>query len=157
MATDEIDLTTTADQARAQLDEAAARGRQARTDAPVGARYTALLGVLVAVLLAVVALVPNGVGLAVTMCCFTAVLGALIGWQQQRFRIASRGWGRRYGWGFGLTMVLYSGGIFWQAFSFPGWLVFAPYCVLVCVPSLVAAVGMVRSASAGPTGSRVQR
>lgn len=147
MPTDDVDVTAmNPDQARAQLTEADTRGRLARTDAPVGARFTALLGVLVAAILVLVTLLRgSAVGVGVSMACYAAVLGGLIGWQRKRFRVAPRGWRRRYAWGFGLTMVLYTGGIFWEAFAFPGWSLFAPYCVLVAIPSLIAATVMVRS------------
>lgn len=152
MPTEEVDLTAmTPDQAQAQLNEASTRGKLARTDSGVGARYTAVLGVVIAALLTVVALLRgNPVGLAVSIGGYMAVIGALVGWERRRFRVAPRGWGRRYLWGFGVTMALYTGGIFWESLAFPGWGLFAPYCVLVAVPSLIAATVMVRS---GPGAS----
>lgn len=43
-----------------------------------------------------------------------------------------------------MTMALYTAGIFWESFAFPGWAIFAPFCVLVAVPGVVAAVRMLR-------------
>ena len=159
MPSDEVDLTVpTPDQAHAQLAEAGTRAKSVHTDAGVGARYTAVLGVVIAALLTVVALLRgNPIGLAISVGGYVAVLGALVGWQQKRFRVAPRGWGRRYLWGFGLTMALYSGGIFWESLAFPGWGLFAPYCVLVAVPSLIAAATMSRAARAATAAPRPRR
>ncbi|MGV8846671.1 hypothetical protein [Tessaracoccus sp.] len=86
----------------------------------------------------------NPVGFAISMVVYAAALSLLVWWQTSRFRISDRHWRRRYLVGFGLTMALYTAGIFWQSFAFPGWAIFAPFCVLVAVPGLVAAFRMLR-------------
>lgn len=133
------------EQARQQLDEADQRSRVARTDAGAGAAYTGGLAVLVAVTLAAVTFWrANPLGVVVGMGVYAVALALLVGWHSRRVRVAGRGWGRRYLLGFGSTMVLYAVGIFWEAFAFPGWAVFGPYCVLVAVPGVAAAVQMQR-------------
>lgn len=133
----------TPDQARRQLSDASNREALGRSHSRVGAVFTASLGCLVAATLAVVsALRGTPVAVAGSMAVYLAVLSALISWQQRSMRVAARGWGRSYLTGFGVTMTLYIIGIGWESFAFPGWRVFAPYCVLVAIPSLLAAVKM---------------
>lgn len=133
------------DQARQQLDEADQRSQLSRTDAGTGAAYTGGLAVLVAATLAAVTVWrTNPVGVVVGMGVYAVALALLVGWHSRKVRVAGRGWGRRYLLGFGATMVLYTVGIFWEAFAFPGWGIFAPYCVLVALPGLAAAVQMRR-------------
>jgi len=134
------------DQARQQLDEAAERAQLSRADAAIGAAFTGGIAVLVAATLtAVTHWRESPAGIAISMGIFVVALALLMGWHARRFRIADRRWRRRYLLGFGLTMALYTGGIFWEAFAFPGWAIFAPYCVLVAVPGVVAAVRMLRA------------
>lgn len=134
------------DQARQQLGEAADRAELPRTDAAVGAAYTGGIAVVVAATLAAVThWRESPAGVAISMGIFAVALALLVGWHARRFRIADRRWRRRYLLGFGLTMALYTAGIFWEAFAFPGWAVFAPFCVLVAVPGVVAAVRMLRA------------
>ncbi|MEO6882305.1 MAG: hypothetical protein ABI181_15330 [Mycobacteriaceae bacterium] len=134
------------DQARRQLDEADQRSTLAPTDTAVGATFTGGVAVLVALTLAVVTLWrDSALGLIIGMGVFAVMLALLLGWHARTVRVAPRGWGRRYLLGFGSTMVLYTVGIFWEAFAFPGWGIFAPYCVLVAIPGLVAAVQMRRA------------
>ncbi len=133
------------DQARRQLDEADQRSQLSKTDTTVGAAFTGGIAVLVAVTLTVVTLWrDSSLGLIIGMGAFAVTLALLLGWHASKVRVAPRGWGRRYLLGFGATMVLYTVGIFWEAFAFPGWGVFAPYCVLVALPGLAAAVQMRR-------------
>lgn len=135
----------TPDQARAQLAEAADRVELSRSDSRVGATFTATLAVLIAATLATVTFWRDDpVGLVASMGVYAVVLALLLWWHRSRLRVIDRKWGGRYALGFGLTMVLYSVGILWEAFAFPGWAVFAPYCVLVAVPGLVAARRMLR-------------
>lgn len=135
----------TPEQAKQRLAEADDRARLARTDARVGAAFTGGLAVLIASTLVVVTLLrDNPVGIVAAMGAYGVVLAVLILWHRGRFRISDRKWAARYAVGFGLTMVLYSGGIFWETMAFPGWAVFAPYCLLVAAPGLVAAFRMLR-------------
>lgn len=132
-------------EARRQLDEAADRADLSRTDAAVGAAFTGGVAFLVAATLAAVTLwreSPVAIGISMGLCA--AALTVLLWWQASRFRISDRRWRRRYLLGFGLTMALYTAGILWESFAFPGWGIFAPYCVLVAVPGMVAAVRMLR-------------
>ena len=135
----------TPEEAREQLMEATDRAAVSRSDAAIGATLTGGLGVLLAATLTAVTLWRgNAVGLVVSMGVYMVALALLMWWQFSRYRIHDRNWRRQYFWGFGLSVVLYSVGIFWEAFAFPGWAVFAPYCVLVAVPGLVAAARMLR-------------
>ncbi len=132
-------------QARQQLNEAADRAGLSRTDAAVGAAFTGGVAILVAATLAAVTVwreSPVGIGISMGLCATALTL--LLWWQASRFRISDRRWRRRYLLGFGLTMALYTAGIFWESSAFPGWGIFAPYCVLVAVPGTVAAVRMLR-------------
>ena len=133
------------EEARQQLLEATDRAAVSRSDAAIGAAVTGGLGVLLAVTLTAVTFWRgSAVGLIVSMGVYVVALSLLMWWQYSKFRIYDRNWRRQYLWGFGLSMVLYSVGIFWGAFAFPGWGIFAPYCVLVAVPGLVAAARMMR-------------
>ncbi len=133
------------EQARQQLDEAAQRARLSRTDAAVGAAFTGGVAVLVAATLAAVTLWrERPVGIVVSMGIFAVALALLLWWHTSRFRISDRRWARRYLLGFGLTMALYTVGIFWESFAFPGWAVFAPFCVLVALPGVAAGMRMLR-------------
>lgn len=133
------------EQARQQLDEAAQRAQLSRIDAAVGAAFTGGVAVLVAATLAAVtAWRESPVGIGISMGIYAVALALLLWWHTSRFRISDRRWRQRYLLGFGLTMTLYSGGIFWESFAFPGWVIFAPYCVLVAVPGVAAAVRMLR-------------
>lgn len=133
------------DQARQQLDEADQRSQLAQTETTASAAFTGGVAVLVAVTLTAVTLWrDNSLGLIIGMGVFAVTLALLLGWHARTVRVAPRGWGRRYLLGFGSTMVLYTAGIFWEAFAFPGWGIFAPYCVLVALPGLAAAAQMRR-------------
>lgn len=133
------------EQARQKLDEAAQRAQLSRIDAAVGAAFTGGVAVLVAATLAAVtAWRESPVGIGISMGIYAVALALLLWWHTSRFRISDRRWRQRYLLGFGLTMTLYSGGIFWESFAFPGWVIFAPYCVLVAVPGVAAAVRMLR-------------
>ncbi len=133
------------EQARQQLDEAADRAQLSRTDAVVGAAFTGGVALLVAATLAAVTFWRgNPVGFGISMGIYAVVLALLLWWHTNKFRISDRRWRRRYLVGFGLTMVLYTAGIFWGSFAFPGWAIFGPYCVLVAVPGVVAAARMLR-------------
>ncbi len=133
------------EQARQQLDEAAARAELPRTDAAVGAAFTGGVALLVAATLAAVtAWREHPAGNGVSMGVFAVALALLLWWHTSRVRISDRAWTRRYLLGFGLTMALYTGGIFWESFAFPGWAIFAPYCVLVAAPGVAAAIKMRR-------------
>lgn len=135
----------TPEQAREQLDEATDRAALSRTDARIGAAFTGGLAVLIAATLASVTVWrDNPVGVSVSMSVFAVTLALLLWWHGSRFRISDRKWTRRYALGFGLTIALYSAGIFWESFAFPGWAVFAPYCGLVAIPGIVAAIRMLR-------------
>ncbi|RMB61689.1 hypothetical protein [Tessaracoccus antarcticus] len=133
------------EEARQQLAEASDRAELSRSDAVVGAGVTGGIGILVAATLAA-ATVWRGspVGLGVSMGVYAVALALLMWWQASKFRISDRRWRRRYQWGFGLTMTLYVVGILWESFAFPGWAIFAPFCVAVAVPALVSAVKMWR-------------
>lgn len=136
----------TSEQARKQLAEAADRVRVSRTDSRVGAAFTGGLAVLIALTLATVTLLrDNPVGVAVTMGAYAVALAMLLWWHRETFRISDRKWTRRDALGFGLTIALYTAGIFWESAAFPGWAIFAPYCILVSVPGIVAAVRMLRA------------
>lgn len=133
------------EQARQQLDEADQRARLSRTDAAVGAALTSGVAILIAVTLAAVTFLrERPVGIGVSMGIFAVALAVLLRWHTNRFRISDRRWARRYLLGFGLTMALYTVGIFWESFAFPGWAVFAPFCLLVAVPGVMAAIKMLR-------------
>lgn len=133
------------EQANQQLDEAATRARLSRTDAAVGATFTGGIAVLVAATLAAVTLWRGSpVGIGISMGVYTIALALLLWWHSSKFRISDRHWRRRYLLGFGLTMALYTAGILWEALAFPGWAILAPYCVLVAVPGVAAAVRMLR-------------
>ncbi len=133
------------EQARQQLDEAADRAELSRTDAAVGALTTGGIALLVAATLAAVTFFRGSpVGFGISMGVYVVALALLMWWFIKRFRISDRRWLRRYFWGFGLTMLLYLAGILWESFAFPGWAIFAPYCVLVAVPGVVAALRMLR-------------
>lgn len=133
------------EQARQQLDEADQRARLSRTDAAVGATLTGGIAILIAATLAAVTFWRgHPVGIVVSMGVFAVAVALLMGWHTSRSRISERRWARRYLLGFGLTMVLYAGGIFWESFAFPGWVVFAPFCVLVAVPGVAAGMRMMR-------------
>ncbi len=136
----------TPEQARKQLDEAADRVKVSRTDSRVGAAFTGGLAMLIALTLATVTLLrDNPVGVLVTMGAYVVALAMLLWWHRRKFRISDRKWTRRYVLGFGLTITLYTAGILWETTAFPGWGVFAPYCVLVAAPGFVAAVRMLRA------------
>lgn len=136
----------TPEEARKQLDEAAGRVELSQTDARVGAAYTGGLAMLIALALATVTLLrDNPVGVVLAMGAYAVALAMLLWWHRSRFRISDRKWAGRYALGFGLTIALYTAGIFWETTAFPGWAVFAPYCVLVATPGLVAAVRMSRA------------
>lgn len=133
------------EQARQQLGEATDRAQLARSHAAVGAGFTGGVAIVVAATLAAVTVWRGSpVGLAISMGIYAVALALLGWWYVRNFRISDRRWRQRYLWGFGLTMLLYTVGIFWVSFAFPGWAIFAPYCVLVAVPGLVAAVRMLR-------------
>ncbi len=133
------------EQARQQLDEATDRAQLSRTDAFIGAAFTGGVALLIAATLAAVTLWrDNPVGFGISMGIYAVVLALLIWWHAKKVRISDRRWRHRYYWGFGLTISLYTVGIFWESFAFPGWAIFGPYCVLVAVPGVVAAARMLR-------------
>lgn len=135
----------TPSQARQQLDEATTRAQPSRRDTTIGAAATGGLSVVIAATLAAVTFWrDNPGGFAVSMGVF-GVSVALLTVSMLRRRVVDRGWVRRYYWGFGSTMVLYSIGIFWESFAFPGWAIFAPFCVLVAAPGVIAAVRMLKA------------
>lgn len=132
-------------QARQQLDEAAERAQLGHSDARVGALLTGGLSIVIAATLtAATRWRHSPVGLSLSLGFFLAAMGAMLGVYSMKVKVTDRRWQSRYLLGFGLTMVLYTGGIFWEAFAFPGWAIFAPYCVLVAVPGIVAAFRMLR-------------
>lgn len=132
------------DEASKRLAEANTRQRVAQTDAATGAAFTSALGILVAATLAAINVWGTGLGIALSMVAYGIALVALLWWQRSRMRVAERGWARAYGFGFGGTMALYIIGIIWSSSTFPGWAIFAPFCVLVAVPTFVSAVWMLR-------------
>lgn len=133
------------EQARQQLDEADQRARLSRTDAAVGAALTGGVAILVAATLTAVTFWrERPVGIVVSMGIFAVAVALLMGWYTSRSRISEQSWARRYLLGFGMTMALYTGGIFWESFAFPGWVVFVPFCVLVAVPGVAAGMRMLR-------------
>ncbi len=137
--------TPTPEQARRQLDEAGTRAKPSRRDAAIGAAATGGLSIVIAATLAAVTYWrENPVGFVVSMGVCAVSVALLTVWMLHR-RVVDRGWARRYYWGFGLTMVLYSVGIFWESFAFPGWPIFAPFCVLVAAPGVIAAVRMLKA------------
>lgn len=134
--------TPTPEQAREQLDEAAARATPSPRDTAIGAAVTGGLSIVIAALLAAVTFWRGSpLSLPISLGIYGLAIALLMGWLSRR-RVTDRGWARRYGWGFGMTMALYMLGIFWQALAFPGWATFAPFCVLVALPGIVAAALM---------------
>lgn len=142
---DEIANTPTPDEARQQLDELAARAVPSRRDTSIGALFTGGLSVVIAATLTAVTFWRgNPVALATSMGIYALSLALLMGWLSTR-RVTDRSWAKRYLWGFGATMLLYTIGILWGSFAFPGWAIFAPYCVLVAIPGVIAAVKMLKA------------
>lgn len=134
-----------ANQARQQLDEATTRARPSHRDTVIGAAATGGLSIVVAAALTAVTFSRgNLTALAISMVIYGLSIAILIFWLTRR-RVTDRGWVKRYIWGFGLTMLLYLAGIMWQSFAFPGWGIFAPFCVLVAAPGVIAAVRMLKA------------
>ncbi len=137
--------TPSPEQARQQLGEAATRAKPSRRDAAIGAAVTGGLSLIIAATLTAVTFWRgNPVALATSMGIYALSIALLMWWLSRR-RVTDRGWARRYLWGFGSTMVLYSVGIVWQSLAFPGWAIFAPFCLLVAVPGVVAAGKMLKA------------
>lgn len=132
-------------QARQQLDEATTRARPSHRDTVIGAAATGVLSVVVAAALTAVTFWRgNLTALAISMVIYVLAIALLVFWMSRR-RVTDRGWVKRYVWGFGVTMLLYFAGIMWQSFAFPGWGIFAPFCVLVAAPGVIAAVRMLKA------------
>jgi integral membrane sensor domain MASE1 len=131
----------TPEEARDQLATADTLATTSGADARIGAFTTAGVGVLVALMLAMSKAFAetNTVAFLIGVVVYVLAIGALSIWHARRFRVAIRGWNRRYVSSFVLTMVLYSIGILWFTSGSPSWALFAPYCVLVALPMLVAA------------------
>ena len=135
----------TANQARQQLDEATTRAKPSRRDAAIGAFATGGISIVVAATLASVTFWRGSpIALIVSMGIYALSIAFLI-WLLSRRRVTDRGWAKRYIWGFGVTMLLYLAGILWQSVAFPGWVIFAPFCVLVAAPGVIAAVRMLKA------------
>jgi len=134
----------TPEQARAHLAAAEQASVVTPADLRVHAAYLASLGVLVATTLAGIwwALSSGATALfVVVMLAYGAMLFALI-LVVRRARVIPRGFQRANGWGMGLTMGLYAVGVAWFTSRQDDPLsagVFLPYCVLVAIPSLLAA------------------
>ncbi len=137
--------TPTPERARQQLSEAGARIKPSERDTAIGAMVTGGLSIVIAATLTAVTFWRESpVALAVSMGLYVLLIAVLMAWNSRR-RVNDRGWIRRYVWGFGTTMALYMVGIFWESFAFPGWAIFAPFCVLVAAPGIVAAVRMMKA------------
>ncbi|MEO7123185.1 MAG: hypothetical protein ABI400_08740 [Lacisediminihabitans sp.] len=136
-----------------QLQAAAFGGSRgsdiSRSARRLSAFFTAILGVSVALfLLAVVYVYPTHslwLIIAVTVLYGAGIASACI-WFQRARRASSRGWARRYGVGFALTMALYAAGVAftvstdWRTAWF--WL---PYAIITATPVVVA--GMMRGSA----------
>ncbi len=137
--------TPTPDQARQQLDEATTRATPSRRDTTIGAAVTGVLSMVVAATLTAVTFWRgNLLALAISMGIYGLAIALLMWWLSRR-RVSDRGWAKRYIWGFGVTMLLFLAGIRWMSFAFPGWAIFAPFCVLVATPGVIAAVRMLKA------------
>ena len=135
----------TPNQARQQLDEATTRGKPSRRDTAIGAAVTGFLSIVIAATLTAVTFWRgNLVALAISMAIYGLAIALLMWWLSRR-RVTDRGWAKRYIWGFGVTMLLYMAGILWMSLAFPGWGIFAPFCVLVAAPGVIAAVRMLKA------------
>ena len=131
----------TPEEARDQLATADTLATTSGADARIGAFTTAGVGALVALMLAMSKAFAetNTVAFLIGSAVYVLAISALMIWHGRRFRVAIRGWNRRHFSSFVLTMVLYSLGIVWFTSGSPSWGLFAPYCVLVALPMLVAA------------------
>jgi biotin transporter BioY len=132
-------------EARAQLQAAGATRVVRDADRRLLVGFTAALGVLVGSILALswwTLSQRNTAGFAASFAGYAAVLTLLLG-LQRRANAAPRGFGTVYRRGLALTMALYAIGVAWFSARSedpaPG-AVFLPYCALVAVPCLVAAV-----------------
>jgi peptidoglycan/LPS O-acetylase OafA/YrhL len=136
----------TPEEARDQLATADTLATTSGTDARIGAFTTAGVGVLVALMLVMSKAVAgtNTVAFLIGSVVYVLAICGLMIWHRRRFRVANRGWSRWYGASLGFTMALYGIGIAWVTSGSPSWAVFAPYCVLVALPMVVAAGRMAR-------------
>jgi peptidoglycan/LPS O-acetylase OafA/YrhL len=136
----------TPEEARDQLTTADTLATTSGTAAQTGAFTTAAVGVLVGAVLAVSKAFAgtNLVAFAIGIVAYALAIGGLMFWHQRRFRVASRGWSRRYHASLGFTMALYVIGIGWATTLSPSWKLFAPYCVLTALPMVLAAGRMAR-------------
>jgi cadmium resistance protein CadD (predicted permease) len=136
----------TPEEARDQLATADTLATTSGTDARIGAFTTAGVGVLVALMLAMSKAFAgtNTVVFLIGVVVYVLAIGALMIWHGRRFRVANRGWSRRYRASLGVTMTTYTIGIVWATSGSPSWALFAPYCVAVALPMVVVASRMAR-------------
>ncbi len=143
-APEERPLPPSREEALAQLRAADSTRVVTDTDRRLLVGYCAALGSVVAGVLALAWwTLSNGntAGFVASFAGYGLAIGLLVA-LQRRAHAAPRGFARLYGRGLALTMALYAVGVAWfsprAADPVPAG-VFLPYCVLVAVPSLVAA------------------
>lgn len=136
------------DMAREQLDRAGTLARTAAADSRLNAGMSVAVGVLVALVLAGTRAFAgtNAAAFTVVFLAYAVLLTATIVVYKVRLRVSDSAFKRRYVTGLLLTTALYVVGVLWTSAADPkpSWLVFAPFCVLVAAPMVVAAVRMVR-------------
>lgn len=136
----------TPEDARSQLKAAEVLATTSDTDARIGASTTAGVGVLVAAATVLTRLFSgtNTAAYVIGMLIYATAILTLMRWHSGRFRIADRGWNRRYLASLGVTMALHAIGIAWATSGSPSWTVFAPLCMLIALPMVVMARLMAR-------------
>jgi peptidoglycan/LPS O-acetylase OafA/YrhL len=136
----------TPEEARDQLATADTLATTSGSDARIGAFTTAAVGVLVAAATVWTRLFTgtNTAAYVIGMLVYATAIITLMRWHGRRFRVADRGWSRRYLASLGLTMALHAIGIGWATSGSPSWTVFAPLCVLIALPMVVMASLMAR-------------
>jgi hypothetical protein len=134
----------TPEHARAQLATADILATTSGKEVRIGAFTTAGVGVLLALMLAMSKAFAgtNRVAFLIGVVVYVLAIGALMLWHGRRFRVANRGWSRRYRASLGVTMTTYAIVIVWATSGSPSWALFAPYCVLVALPMVVVASRM---------------
>jgi hypothetical protein len=86
----------------------------------------------------------NPTALVISMIVYATALTSLMTWHGRYVRVAARGWVLLHFGSFVLTMALWSAGMVWANLASPSWVVFAPFCVLVALPMVLAGSRMAR-------------
>ena len=136
----------TPEEARDQLAAAETLARTSGKGARIVAFTMAAVGVLVAAALAMsnAFAKTNPLVASIGFAVYGLAIGALMFWYARHVRVWKEDWGIRYGVSFGLTMALYAIGVAWSSGGSPSWAVLGPYCILVAVPMIVAAIRIPR-------------